>query len=51
MLSDTTVSFDQSTYSVNESDGVVRPYLVLSNPSSTAITIQILNSDISSTGE
>jgi len=42
-----TISFNQSTYSVNEDDGPAQPVLVLSNPSSTNITVQV--SDIQNT--
>ena len=43
--------FSQSTYSVNENAGPARPTLVLSNPSSTDITVQVTNTDGSATGE
>jgi len=36
-----TVTFSQSTYSVDEDAGPAQPVLVLSNPSSTDITVQI----------
>ena len=36
-----TVSFNESSYSVSEDSGLVQPILVLSNPSSTDITIHI----------
>jgi len=45
------VSFSQSTYSVDEDDGPVQPVLVLSNPSSTDITVQVGSNDITATGE
>ena len=45
------VSFSQSTYSVNEYDGVVQPVLVLSNPSSTNITVQVRDNNNTATGE
>ena len=45
------MKFSQSTYRVNESRGVVQPVLVLSNPSSTDITIEVLNIDITAVGE
>lgn len=51
ILLGTTVSFDHSTYSVSENDTMLRTILVLSNPSSTAITIQVLSSDINTTGK
>ena len=37
------VSFNQSTYSTNENNGVTQVVLVLNNPSSTDITIQVTN--------
>ena len=37
-----TVYFEQSTYSVNESDGIVQPVLVLSNPPAVDITVHVL---------
>ena len=46
-----TVSFSQSTYSVNEDDGLVQPVLVLSNPSSTNITVQVRDTSNTATGE
>ena len=46
-----TVSFEQSMYSVNENAGPAQPVLVLSNPSSTDITVQVFNTDGSATGE
>ena len=46
-------SFDVSpvTYVVDEDDGPAQPVLVLSNPSSTDITVQVFNTDGSATGE
>ena len=35
------VSFNQSTYTVNESSQQVQPVLVLSKPSSVNITVQV----------
>ena len=46
-----TVSFEQSMYSVNENAESAQPVLVLSNPSSTDITVQVTNTDGSATGE
>ena len=43
--------FNQSMYSVNEDAGLVQPVLVISNPSSTDITVQVTNTDGSATGE
>ena len=45
-----TVSFDQSTYSVNEDDGPAKPVLVLSNPSSTDIAINLSISSNTTSG-
>ena len=45
------VSFEQTTYSVDEDDGPAQPVLVLSNPSSTDITVEVFNTDGSATGE
>ena len=47
----TTVNFSQSTYSVDEDDGPAQPVLVLSNPSSTDITVQIKSKNKAATGE
>ena len=46
-----TVMFEQTTYSVDEDDGPAPPVLVLSNPSSTEITVEVFNTDGSATGE
>ena len=45
------VSFAQQTYSVNESDGVVQIELVLSNKSSTDITVRVKTKNITANGE
>ena len=45
-----TVSFGQASYTVGESDESVEPLLVLSNPSSTDVTVQVYTSDGSATG-
>ena len=45
------VNFSQSTYSVNEDDGVVQPVLVLSNPSSANITVRVRDNSNNATGE
>jgi len=45
------IRFIQSTYSVNENDGQAQPVLILSNPSSTNITVQVRSNDITATGE
>ena len=46
-----TVMFSETTYSVNEGDGSVEIGLVFSNPSSTATTVQVTNTDGSATGK
>ena len=43
--------FSETTYSVDEDDGPAQPTLVLSNPSATAITVNVTNTDGSATGE
>ena len=47
----TTVSFSQLTYSVDEDDGPAQPVLVLSNPSSTDITVQVRDTGNTATSE
>ena len=46
-----TISFSQSTYSVNEDNGSVQAVLVLSNPSSTDITVQVRDNGNTAIGE
>ena len=43
--------FNQSMYSVNEDTRPAQPVLVISNPLSTDITVQVANTDGSATGE
>ena len=43
--------FSQSMYSVDEDTGVTEAVLVLSNVLSTDITVEVFNTDESSTGE
>ena len=38
------VSFNQSVYSANKGDGLVSLVLVLSNPSSIDMTVEVINS-------
>jgi len=47
----TTIAFSQSTYSVDEDDGPAQPVLVLSNPSSTDITVQVRDTQNTATSE
>ncbi|XP_065915710.1 extracellular matrix protein 3-like [Dysidea avara] len=44
------VTFNHSTYIIDEDDGPVQPLLVLSNPSSTNITVQVLSEDNTAIG-
>ena len=44
---DIILRFNQATYGINENDGPFQPVLVLSNPSSTDITIQVVDSEVS----
>ena len=46
-----TVSFNKSAYRVNEGYGPVQPILVLSNPSSFAITVQVTDTGNTATGK
>ena len=48
---DATVSFEQQTYNISEADGNVQPVLVLSNPSATAITVEVFSTNGSATGK
>ena len=45
------VYFEQSTYNVNEDDGVVQPVLVLSSPPVVNITVYVLSIDGSAVHE
>ena len=45
-----TVNFHELAYSVDESIRVVRPVLVLSNPSSFVETVQVITTNISANG-
>ena len=47
----TTVKFNHSAYSINEDSGPLQPVLVLSNPSSTDITVEVFNTNISAIGK
>jgi len=46
-----TVNFAQSSYSVNETDGVVQVEIILSNLSSTNTAVQIESSDVTAIGK
>ena len=43
--------FSQSLYTVTEDDGPAQPQLVLSNVSSSYVTVEVFNTDGSATGE
>ena len=43
--------FNQSMYNVDEDNGPAQLVLVLSNPSSSDITVQVVTEDGSATGE
>ena len=45
-----TVSFNQSMYIVIENEGPVQPVIVLSNPSSTDVTVQVTDGGGTATG-
>ena len=45
------VFFRNSMYSVNEDDKLVQPVLILSDPLSTNITVEVFSTDGSATGE
>ena len=45
------MNFDQSTYIVDEDNGPVQPILVLSNPSTFLINVQVNSSDGSAFGK
>ena len=45
------VRFEQSTYSVNEDAGPAQPLLVLSSPSSTDITVEVVDTSSSANSE
>ena len=45
------VMFSQATYSVNENAGPAQPVLVISNPPSTDITVQVTSTNGTAGGE
>ena len=46
-----TVFFSQSTYSFNEDSRLIQPVLVLSNPLSTDVTIEVVDHEGTAIGE
>ena len=51
LITDITIRFNQSLYSVDEDSGVVQPVLVLNRRSSTNITVYVRDSIYNATGE
>ena len=51
LFSDNTVRFSEATYSFNEGTERAQPVLVLSNPSSTNITVEVRDNAITAAGE
>jgi len=47
---ETTINFNQSTYTVVEDNGPLQPVLILSNPSASDILVQVESFDINATG-
>ena len=45
-----TIFFDQSVYTIDEAVGPLQPVLVLSNPSSFNIAIQVVDTSTTATG-
>ena len=45
------MSFVQSTHFVNETDELVQIEMMLNNPSSTNVVVQVTSSDIQATGK
>ena len=50
-LIDISISFNQSTYNINEDIGTVKLVLVLSNPSSTNTSVEIIESQGTATSK
>ena len=44
------IKFEKSSYDVDETNRTIQPVLILSNPSSTSITLNILNINDTATG-
>ena len=45
------VQFDQAMYTVDENNGIVQVTLILSNPSASVISIEVLSTDETANGE
>ena len=51
LLLDITVSFGQGMYTINENAGVVQVSLILSNPSSTVVSVNVFNTNVTANGK
>ena len=51
IISDTTINFEEPAYSIDEYDKAIHPVLVFSNPLSRDVTVKIISSDESPSGE
>lgn len=49
-ISDTTISFEKPVYGIEEYDGAIHPVLILSNPVSKDVTVNIISTDGSADG-
>ena len=50
-VTEATISFNQTMYSVKENDGPAQPVIVLSNPSSTDITVKVTDNSNTAMGK
>ena len=48
---DITLKFNQRMYNINESDGLVQPMLILSDPLITSLSLQVITIDSSATSK
>ena len=51
ILSDIIVRFSKTTYSIDENNGPVQLTLILTNPSSIDITVQVKDNEVSATSK
>ena len=51
MLLVSIITFSESAYSVDESSGTAQVTVVLSNPLSNDLIVEIMNSDVTASGE
>lgn len=51
VCADASVSFTHPTFDVNEGNGLPQPILTLTNPSSSVVNIQVLDTDGSATSK